>query len=444
MKKLSLLAGLLAVALIVGLAALGCGPASKVDKEIYGDLENLDPSGQVITYWYQHSRSREEALQAMIDDFNASNKWGITVQGEYAGSYGEIYNRIIAGVPSGEVPDITVAYQNQAATYVTQGAIVELTPYVESVRWGFTEEQLQDFFPFVELGDYLLQFDGRYGFPPHRSMEVLFYNEAWLRELGYDHPPQTWDEFAEMACAASDTEAGTYGYEMSIDASTFADMVFNRGGSMVNEDASAYTFGDQAGLEVLTLIHEVFREGCAILETEAYGDQTDFGLGKVLFTFSSTSGLPFYRDAVDDGAGFDWSISTMPTSLETPRVNIYGASLSILRTTPEKQLAAWLFIRWLTEPEQSARWTRATDYFPVRHSAADGLTDYFEQNPQFQKAFGFLSHDIAIEPGLVAYDECRDMIGEMMSAVAAGEDPGTWLATTLEECNAFMREVAPE
>ena len=443
MKDHRLLAGL-AIALIAGLIVLSCGSAPKVDREIYGDLENLDPSGQVVTYWYQHSRTREEALQAMIEDFNASNEWGITVRGEYAGSYGEIYNRIIAGIPAGDVPDISVAYQNQAATYVTQGAIVELTPYIESKQWGFTEEQRQDFFPFVELGDYLLQFEGRYGFPPHRSMEVLFYNEDWLRELGYDHPPRTWDEFKEMACAASDPAAGTYGYEMSIDASTFADMVFNRGGSMVNEDGSAYTFGDQAGLEVLTGIQELFSEGCAILETEAYGDQTDFGQARVLFTFSSTSGLPFYRDAVTEGAGFNWSISTMPSTLETPRVNIYGASLSILRTTPERQLASWLFIKWLTEPEQSARWSRATNYFPVRRSAAEELAGYLEENPQYEKAFGFLDHDIAIEPGVVAYDECRDGIGEMLDAMAGGGDPSTWLADTLAECNAFMQEIAPE
>jgi len=443
MNKLGPLAGL-AVLAITGLFASACGTQSKIDREIYGDLERMDPGGQVITYWYQHSREREEAIQSLIQDFNTSNKWGITVHGEYAGSYGEIYNRIIAGILLGDVPDISVAYQNQAATYVTQGAIVELTPYIESENWGFTEEERADFFPFVELGDYLLQFDGRYGFPPHRSMEVLFYNEDWLHELGYDHPPRTWDEFTEMACAASDPDADTFGYELSIDASTFADMVFNRGGSMVNEDASAYTFGDQPGLEVLTCLHELFDRGCAVLEKEAYGDQTDFGAGRVLFTFSSTSGLPFYRDVVNEGAGFNWSISTMPTTLEIPRVNIYGASLSILRSTPERQLAAWLFIRWLTAPEQSARWTRATDYFPVRLSAAEELAEYFAQNPQFEKAFGFLSHDIAIEPGLVAYDECRDLIGEMLSAVVAGEEPAAWLGATLEECNTFMQEVAPE
>jgi multiple sugar transport system substrate-binding protein/sn-glycerol 3-phosphate transport system substrate-binding protein len=443
MKKQSLMAGL-AIVTIVGLVISSCTPPSTFDTEIYGDLETLDPSGLVITYWHQHSRSREEALLAMVDDFNSTNEWGITVQAEYAGGYGEIYNRVIAGIPSGEVPDMSVAYQNQAATYATQGAVVEITPYLESETWGFGEDEVADFFPFVSQGDLLPQFDGRYGFPPQRSMEVMYYNVDWLNELGYDHPPRTWDEFKEMACAATDPDADTYGYELSVDTSTFADMVFNRGGQMLEDDASGYAFGSQAGLDALLFIQELFDEGCAILETEAYADQADFGAGRVLFTFSSTSGLPYYRSAVAEGAGHNWSIATMPTTLDTPRVNIYGASLSIMRTTPEKQLATWLFIKWLTDTDQSARWARASNYFPIRASAADLLGDYFAENPEFETAFGFLGNDVAIEPGVAGYDECRDAVGDMLNAVAGGEDAATWLADTVEECNAFLAEAAPE
>jgi multiple sugar transport system substrate-binding protein len=444
MKARRLMAGL-TVLTIVGVVMAGCAPpAPEYDTSIYGDLENLDPSGQVIAYWHQHSSSREETVLAMIDDFNATNEWGITVQGEYAGGYDEIYNKIIAGIPSGEVPELSVAYQNQAATYATQGAVVELTPYIESEQWGFTEEEQSDFFPFVQDGDILPQFEGRYGFAPQRSMEVLFYNEDWLADLGYDHPPRTWEEFREMSCAASDPEAGRYGYEFSIDTSTFADMVINRGGAMLNEDATAWAFGSEAGLEVLTFVQELFNDGCAILETESYGDQADFGAGVVLFTMSSTSGLPYYRSAVAEGAGFNWNIAPIPTALDAPRPDIYGASLSVLRTTPEQQLAAWLFIKWFVEPEQQARWARASNYFPVRASVADALTDYFDENPQYAEAFSFLAYEPAIEPGVAGYDECRDAINDMMTAAANGEDAQSWLSDTVEECNIFLEEAAPE
>ncbi len=442
--KLRTLFAAIALTTILGLTLAACSPAPAYDTTVYGDLENVDPSGQVITIWYQHSSSREEVYLAMIDDFNASNEWGITVQGEYAGNYDEIYNKIVAGIPSQEVPHLSVAYQNQAATYAALGALVELTPYIESEKWGFTDEELGDFFPFVMQGDYLPQFEGRYGFPPNRSMEVIFYNEDWLRELGYDHPPRTWDEFREMACAASDPAAGTYGYEFSVDTSTFADWVFNRGGQMLSEDATSYAFGDDAGLQSLLFLQDLFASGCAIQETEAYADQADFGAGRVLFTISSTSGLPYYRQAVAEGAGFNWSVAPMPTSLDAPRANIYGASVSVFRTTPEAQLASWLFIKWFSEPEQQARWAHASNYFPVRASAADLLADYFAAAPQFQQAFGFLSYDLAIEPGVAGYDECRDAIENMMVATANGEDAATWLADTVEDCNTYLAEAAPQ
>jgi multiple sugar transport system substrate-binding protein len=434
MKTYSILAaGLLLT--FVGLIGAGCS-AGPYDTRVYGNLNRVNPSKQVITFWHQHPGARGEAMQALIQDFNATNKWGITVRGEFAGSYAEIYQRIMQGIPTHDLPDISVAYQNQAGTYATHKAVVELTPYIESPLWGFTAAELADFFPFVKLGDHLPQFNGQYGFPPQRSMEVLYYNEDWLHELGYDAPPRTWDEFARMACAASDPNAKTFGYELAIDASTFADMVFNRGGSMIDEKAKAYTFGDQAGLDAVTGVQELFKRGCAVLEKEPEGDQSDFGKRRVLFIVTSTSSLTFVRDAV--GGAFKWSVSTMPTTLDSARVNIYGASLSIMRSRPEKQLAAWLFIKWLTAPEQSARWTRASDYFPVRQSAKDNLADYFAANPQFAKAFGFLGHQIAIEPGVVGYDECRDRIGGMLSAVVAGEDPAGRLAATVKECNGFL------
>jgi multiple sugar transport system substrate-binding protein/sn-glycerol 3-phosphate transport system substrate-binding protein len=411
----------------------------------YGDLEDLDPSDQLVIYWHPYSDSwRENTLLAMIDEFNSSNQWGITIQAEYAGDCEEIYQKAIAGISSGKVPGMALAYQHQAAEYAKLGAVVELTPYTESERWGFTQGELEDFFPFVRQGDHLLQLEGRYGFPPSRSMDVLYYNEDWLHELGYDHPPRTWDEFGDMACAASDLDAGTYGYEFSVDASTFADMLFNQGGQMIDEEATAYTFGDEEGLRVLNFLQRLLGEDCAILETERDGARADFGAGQVLFAINSTSKLPHYRSAVTEGEGFSWSISTLPTSLDAPRVDIYGASLSIFRTTPERQLAAWLFIKWLTAPEQQARWARASNYFPVRESAADTLQDYLSENPQYEKALGFLNYDLAIEPNVAGYDNCRDSIHRMLRAVAGGEDAESWLSRTIEECNASLAAAAPE
>ena len=54
----------------------------------------------------------------------------------------------------------------------------------------------------------------------------------------------------------------------------------------------------------MEFMQDLFANGCATLVTEQYGDQTNFGAGRTLFTVSSSSGLPFYRSAVEAGANF--------------------------------------------------------------------------------------------------------------------------------------------
>jgi len=420
------------------------------DVEIYGDLENLDPSGQTVTHWHQHTTSREELLLGLVDEFNRTNEWGITVAAESQGGYDDLYQKIVAGIPAKQLPSMSVAYQNQAATYVVQGVLVPLDPYVESEKWGYTEAELADFFPIALGADYLPQFEARYGWPPYKSMEVMYYNEDWLAELGYDAPPETWDEFAEMACKAVEQpfsgatgEGVILGYEYSIDASRFATFVFSRGGNIINEDGSAYVFNDAAGLESLTFLKDLVDRGCAAEVTERYGDQTDFGAGRVLFTISSISGLPYYGQAVSEGAGFNWSVNPPPHTTPAPRMNIYGASQSIFVSSPEEQLAAWLFIKWMSEAEQQATWASATGYYPTRQAAADLLADYFAENPTYAKAFTFMAMDYGIESPVAGYDECRAAVAEMLVAVMGGEDAQTQLDATVAACDEYLAEAAP-
>lgn len=246
-----------------------------------------------------------------------------------------------------------------------------------------------------------------------------------------------------MACAASDPDADTYGYEFSVDPATFVDLLVNQGGRMLDNQATAYAFDSAEGLAVLTGLQDLFNRGCAILETERSGDQRDFGTGRVLFTVDSSLNIPQYRNAVVEGAGFDWSISLLPTSLGTPRPAIYGPSLSIFETEPEEQLAAWLFARWFTQPEQQARWARASFDFPVRASAAERMEEYLAEHPIYEKAFGFLAYEPVTMPAVAGYEACRDEINQMLAGVTSGDDPELWLRETVTECNASLEAAAP-
>jgi len=411
------------------------------------DWENVDPTGQTITFWHQHTQEREEALNQIVSDFNANNEYGITIEAAYQGGYGDIFNKMLPLLNTMDVPDLVVAYQNQAATYQLADSLLDMTSLVESEEWGLSDEDAGDFFEGFYAADIFPSFGGaRLGFPPNRSMEVMYYNADWLAELGFDGPPTTPEEFKEAACAAAATpfsnaagEAPNTGYQLSIDASRFASWTFAFGGDVYDYDTNQYTYDSDGAVASMNLIQELFTEGCATIVAERYGDQTDFGNGATLFTVGSSSGLPFYGGVVDDGAGFEWSVAPLPHTTADPVMNVYGASVSIPKSTPERELATWIFVKYYTSPEVQADWARASNYFPVRESVADGLEDYFGENPAYQTAFDLLQYGVA-EPPVPGYDFVRDEVGEVMAAIADGAN----VEESLAELNMTANEILDE
>ncbi len=408
-------------------------------------LPHWSYSGQQIPFWHPYSRAREDAMMRMANEFNTSNAWHVTINAQYQGHYGEIYQKMLAAIASGGLPGLVVAYQNQAAAYQLSNALVDINTYVNDPEWGLSQEALDDYFPAILQADISQQFGGmRMGFPTGRSIEVLYYNADWLQEMGYDGPPTTWDQFREMACKAvqqpfSGGPAGepSLGYEISTDASRFASMVFSRGGDLINADMSAYTLNTSQSRAAMIFMQKLYQDGCAGMITEKYGDQTDFGQGKLLFTIGSSSGLPYYKMVVAGGADFAWSVAALPHTTPDPVVNVYGASVSMPKTTPDEQLAAWIFLKWFTQPEQQAAWAKATNYFPVRRSAAQSMSDYFAQNPAYAAAFSFLPYGKS-EPPVACYDTVRMKISTAYSSILDGAGVTTTLAQLETDANATL------
>ena len=194
----------------------------------------------------------------------------------------------------------------------------------------------------------------------------------------------------------------------------------------------------------LSQMAALLADGCATLIAERYADQTDFGNGQTLFTMGSSSGLPFYKSAVEEGeaGGFEWSVAPIPFTGANPVQNIYGASVSIPASDEVTQLGAWLFLRYYTQPDVQAGWAQASNYFPTRASVADGLTEYIDANPAYGTAFDLLQYG-KTEPPVAGYDNVRDEASAAFSRILDGEDAATVLAELDEAANQILSDAAP-
>lgn len=141
-----------------------------------------------IVFWHNHTSSREVVMQRMVDEFNATNEWGITVQAEHAGGYGQIYDRVIQGLRSGgQLPNAVVGYPNQWSEYARYGAVRFLDDYLGDPVLGITDTA--DFYPSTWEAYRLKDQGGQLSGLQHgRSIEVMYYNQDLLTASGLPVP----------------------------------------------------------------------------------------------------------------------------------------------------------------------------------------------------------------------------------------------------------------
>ena len=422
-----------------------CAPAMD------GPLAGIDPRGQTIVWWHQHSGSREEKLAVIVEDFNTNNECGIVLDAQNQGGYNDIRDKVNASTASGEQPaSLIVGYQNDQAFYQLNEVLADFDKFIDDPTWGLSAEERADYFAsFVEQGVHPV-FDGqRLGFPPNRSMEVLYYNLTWLEELGFSGPPTTPEEFEEMACAAAEANGdGTGGYILRDDASATASWTFAFGGDVLNEDNTGYVYNSQATIDSMTMLKRMLDNGCAYFFTEGYPNP-EFAARRTSFTQGSSSGLPFYANdmvtiAEEQGREMDvWGVTAIPHTTEDPVQNIYGADVMITAGQPEQELSAWLFIKWFTSPEVQARWVEASNYFPTRAGTEAHLTGYVEQNPQYGEALALLGYG-AYEPQLISYQAVRDAAQTAFNEIMQGGDIQATLDALTETANELQEELMGE
>jgi multiple sugar transport system substrate-binding protein len=390
-----------------------------------------------LQFWTAQSGPQDEALKKLAAQFTQQNP-NIKVTPIYQGNYNDLFKKVTAAIAAGSPPDLAIAYQNDTANYIKSGAVIPLDDLMKDPQIGFTAADMKDIFP--SFIDTYPQFGNKvYSIAFMRSMEVMYYNADMLKSIGMTQPPATWDDLMK-ACAAL-VKGDVVCYEMPGGgaASTFADWVFSRGGDMISADGKTVAFDQQPGIDTMTFLGDLFAKKYAIVQAKAFQDQTDFSLGKVVFTFGSTAGLPYYDKAIKDaGKVQNWGIAPAPHTTKDPVVDIYGPSVTIFKTTPEKEQAAFLWLKFLMSKDANAQWVQATSYFPARASTKDALTDFIKANPLYGNAYGWLQYGRG-EPTQAAWNPIRNFIGDAMVAVANGKmTPDAAIKDAAQKANAAL------
>jgi ABC-type glycerol-3-phosphate transport system substrate-binding protein len=387
-------------------------------------VETLDPAAREVHVWHSFTGPKEALLRELATQFEAANPYQVRLRLEY---HSLLHQELLTSLSAGTPPDIVFARPDQIAEYEQADAVAPLVSYLTSATYGVNVAQQADLWPFVlQSGSRDAGAMDAHGVCFDSQAVVMFYHVGWLKRLKFSAPPASWDDMSKACKAARDRKAGTWGYDFVADGSTLVTWIEGLGGTPVSPKNRKPLLDSGEAIAAVSWLEQATRDGYVRCLAEVGADRDDFAAEKVLFTFGSTADLAVYAKAIMSTKSkkprFDWDVAPLPHATGSPVVVVQGSVASVLRTTPRQQLAAWLFIRWLLQPENDLRWALATGAMPMNKSVQDlpEMQAYFKQNPQYKAACQLLKY-AQTEPAVPKWSEMRNLLATAAASVCTGK-----------------------
>ena len=364
--------------------------------------------GIQVQFWYPWSGAMAKEVDAVVNDFNQSNIWGITVKAVSQGSILGLDDLVTHSLQGGSLPQVIALPAEYIASYQDAGAAeVELDPYLQDPQWGLSNLEEADFFP--SFWNESAGSGPRLSLPVMRSMAVLFYNQTWAKALGFDRIPATPTDFRTQVCKASKANAATGDPDMI----WTGGWIVNTASPTVYSWLAAYgAVPDQSPAATGPQVYDNLNTATAFAYLRKLSDDNcawvsrnpepfNYFVAHQALVFSGT-----LEDLLAQSAAMtyaksseQWTIIPYPADGGQNPLITFGPSLAIFKSTPAKQLASWLFMRWMVLPRIQAELAASGSLLPVRKSALDLMSNYAKNNPQWSQAAGWLSGKTQALPG---------------------------------------------
>jgi ABC-type glycerol-3-phosphate transport system substrate-binding protein len=407
--------------------------------------------GVIIRFWHPWSGSLGQVTERLVQEFNLTNQWGILVTAVPYPGYDALKNSLETSFQTSDAPQVTLGYLHQSLAWDKSHNLVDLLPYVNDPQWGISSTEQADFYPLFWNQDVVDE--RRLGIPAFRSGQLLLYNQSWAKELGFEQPPANPDQFMQQACAGSSANQrdnlpdnnGTGGWIISTDYSAMLGWIYAFGGDVLKVpepglSQSVYQFDTPQNEETFTFLRAAYQNSCAWLP-ESGDPENEFAHRLGLFSTASVLDLPYQEEAFHSANNQDqWTVLAFPSPVQRPAFDVYGPSYVLLPASAQQQLAAWLFVRWLSAPQQHARLVEASGALPVRKAALEYLKTYSGNHPQWTAAVELIPA-ARTEPPFQSWGQARFALGDAATQLFRSYFTIDQIPTLLGYLDAFVAEL---
>jgi multiple sugar transport system substrate-binding protein len=291
----------------------------------------------------------------------------------------------------------------------------------------WTEADRADFYPPVI--DAVTFNKHIYGLWFYNAWRGLYYDTAFLKEMGVAKPPANWNEFVEFAKAAKKANASAVMYPGSnteLTALHMISMYWGLGGNLVDETGKP-AFFEGKNREAMEKVYALYRElvtSGAMPQSVSTMDENGirpffYTRETALVAQSSSSVTQIYTDQ----PALKGRVGAVNYPLPDGKVAVpilVGWTYGIFAKDEEKKKAAWKFISYITNKDNLGKLNEVQGQLPVRKSIW-AERPFFSTDPLMKQFKGiFDSGGMRARDPVPIYPALSAALAQQMASVLAG------------------------
>jgi multiple sugar transport system substrate-binding protein len=367
-----LAAGAVAVALLT--AACGGGGSSGSDPDAGAGSGPVADPKEPVTISFSSWVGNEPSIQKMYEEFRKEHP---NIEIEFQNVPAEESNeKLTAQIAGGNAPDAAFVDASTVAAFASRKAVVNLDNYAERSDVVDPDDYVDAFKTFTTFEDSM------YGLPFDGESTALFYRTDLFEEAGIDGPPTTWEEFEEAAQKLTDPAKKQYGIAMFAPESAYYwyPWLWQAGGDLQTEDNEPAWTSDEAKEAAEFYVGLTEYAPPDYLNSNSYDGRVAFAQGQVGMY---VAGAWFAGTLSEEFPKIEgkWATAPLPEGDAGCATTIAGDALVLF--DGDNNDAAWLWIEYLSRPENMATWTYKSEgstLLPPRKSLLDS-PELVEEKP---------------------------------------------------------------
>jgi multiple sugar transport system substrate-binding protein len=276
------------------------------------------------------------------------------------------------------------------------------------------------------------------------SVPVNYFNNELVRRAGHDPTRLVNSDWSEVLKVAADVSAlgrpvsGMFYDYMGGSALTWQMLVLGYGGRLISSDEKKIAFDDDAGLRSARLLASIGRTGQLDMSRE--NARMAFAAG-LLGSYTNTSSNMDRFSARN--MGFEITMAPVPVEPGVGRLPAAGNAVVITTRKPERQDAAWKYVRFVTGPIGQTIMAKLSGYLTLnKEPLADPrlLKPYVDANRQYRDLYSLVDtlDQWYAFPGPRSEQIAQAITNRMRAILIGREEPDAALRDMVREAQRLL------